>query len=244
MAKAPAIQFYVKDWLSDPELKMASHSTKGIWIDALCYMWESAERGLLSGTKEQLIRMLGATEHDFNLFMEEASTFEFANIESSNGNVTIINRRIYQEYKDKQNTRLRVQRCRDKQKGNGDGNKGVTPSSPTPPPTPPTKTYKATSINTIFDFWNEQEIIKHRDLEKYRPNINSALKKYTEEEIITAMKNYVAVYRDEASWWTHKWNIRDFLQRGLDRFCADNFCLSDYIKDGQKKSPWDDSSLL
>ena len=100
------------------------------------------------------------------------------------------------------------------------------------------------SINTIFDFWNEQEIIKHRDLEKYRPNINSALKKYTEEEIITAIKNYVAVYRDEASWWTHKWNIRDFLQRGLDRFCSDNFCIGDYVKDGQKKTPWDDSSLL
>ena len=101
-----------------------------------------------------------------------------------------------------------------------------------------------TILKNIFDFWNEQEIIKHRDIEKYRPNINSALKKYTEEEIITAIKNYVAVYRDEASWWTHKWNIRDFLQRGLDRFCSDNFCMGDYVKDGQKKTPWDDSSLL
>jgi len=135
MAKAPAIQFYVKDWLSDPELKMASHSTKGVWIDMLCFMWESSERGLLRGTKEQLIRMLGATERDFDLFIEEAKTLQFADVTICNENVTVINRRIHQEYKDKQNTRLRVQRHRAKQKSNTD----VTLSSPSPSPSPTTK---------------------------------------------------------------------------------------------------------
>lgn len=132
MAKAPAIQFYVKDWLSDPELKMASHSTKGIWIDMLCFMWESSERGLLRGTKDQLVRMLGATEIDFDLFIQEAKTLQFADVTICNKNVTVKNRRIYQEYKDKQNTRLRVKRYREKQKCNSD----VTPSSPSPSPSP------------------------------------------------------------------------------------------------------------
>ena len=39
MGKAPAFQFYARDWLTDPELKMVSYQTKGIWIDLLCIMW-------------------------------------------------------------------------------------------------------------------------------------------------------------------------------------------------------------
>ena len=72
MAKAPAFQFYVKDWLSDPLLRMASHSSKGIWIDLLCFMWESPERGKLEGSINQLMKMVGASTEDFNLFLEEA----------------------------------------------------------------------------------------------------------------------------------------------------------------------------
>jgi len=132
MAKAPAIQFYVKDWLSDPELRMASHSTKGIWIDMLCYMWESSERGKICGTLEQIKKLVSATDEDMDLFLSEAKTLQFCDVTICNKNVTVINRRIHQDYKDKQNTRLRVKRFREKQKGNAD----VTPSSPSPSPSP------------------------------------------------------------------------------------------------------------
>ena len=133
--KAPAIQFYVKDWLSDPELRMASHSTKGIWIDMLCYMWESSERGKLCGTIEQIKKLVSASDEDMDLFLSEADTLRFCDVTICNKNVTVINRRIHQDYKDKQNTRLRVKRFREKQKGNAD----VTPSSPSPSPSPTTK---------------------------------------------------------------------------------------------------------
>jgi len=116
VAKAPAFQFYVKDWLSDPELRMASHSTKGIWIDLLCFMWESSERGLVSGTIKQLEKLVGATDEDFTLFMTEIKTLRFGDVTECNKIVTIKNRRIYGEYKDKQNTRLRVARQRETKK--------------------------------------------------------------------------------------------------------------------------------
>lgn len=100
------------------------------------------------------------------------------------------------------------------------------------------------SVKIIFDHWNEQEIIKHRDMEKFRSNINSALKKYSEEEIVSAINNYSSVLHDDDSWWTHSWNLRNFLTRGLDRFCKDSFKYGEYVKIVGRKSPLDDDNLL
>jgi hypothetical protein len=41
------MQFYPGDWMKDPNLRRCSHAAKGVWIDILCLMWESEERGVL-----------------------------------------------------------------------------------------------------------------------------------------------------------------------------------------------------
>ena len=124
--KAPAFQFYVKDWLCDPQLGMCSHSTKGIWIDALCYMWDAPERGSLSGTTEQLAKLLHCSNGDIEYFIEQASTLHFCDIcVTDNGTVTLRNRRMWREEKDRSNNRIRQQRHRDKQRSHDD----ITPPS-------------------------------------------------------------------------------------------------------------------
>ena len=50
MGKNPAFQFYPKDWLCDPHLKMATWTTKGIWIELICYMWQNKTKGRIQGT--------------------------------------------------------------------------------------------------------------------------------------------------------------------------------------------------
>lgn len=47
MSKLPYMQFYPSDWLNDPALRAVSHTAKGVWIDMLCLMWISPERGAL-----------------------------------------------------------------------------------------------------------------------------------------------------------------------------------------------------
>ena len=127
MGKAPAFQFYVRDWLSDPQLKMASFSTKGIWIDVLCYMWEAPERGIIKGTKEQLSRMIGTNNGDeLTCFIDECKQLRFCDIfVTDNGIITLCNRRMHRDEKDRKNNRIRQQRHRDKQKHNGE----ITPLS-------------------------------------------------------------------------------------------------------------------
>jgi hypothetical protein len=153
MGKNPAFQFYVKDWLTDPALCMASHTVKGIWIDFLCYMWLAPVRGKLTGTVSQLQKLVGASKDDFDDFLNKAQSLNFAhvtlcnkNVPDCNTNVTVINRRMYQDYKNNENTRLRVQRHRKKQDGNAGCNTKVTLSSPTPTPCTPSPRESFTSV--------------------------------------------------------------------------------------------------
>ena len=112
--KAPAFQFYVKDWLCDPQLRMCSHTTKGIWIDLLCLMWEAPERGKLTGTIDQFCKMLSSQNGDFEQFLNDVKSTKFANVTFCNIDITIENRRMLRDEKIKYNTKLRVQKHRRK----------------------------------------------------------------------------------------------------------------------------------
>jgi hypothetical protein len=63
--KVKPMPFDTSDWLRCPELKVLSPDLKGLWMDLLCYMWESVERGVMvkpNGsiyTQEEIVRMLG-----------------------------------------------------------------------------------------------------------------------------------------------------------------------------------------
>lgn len=50
MAKKKKLQkmpFDTSDWLRCPELKVLPPDVRGLWMDMLCYMWESEERGVM-----------------------------------------------------------------------------------------------------------------------------------------------------------------------------------------------------
>lgn len=47
MSKMPAIQFYPADWRKDIAVQSLTYEQKGIWIELLCIMHETEERGRL-----------------------------------------------------------------------------------------------------------------------------------------------------------------------------------------------------
>ena len=142
--KSPSFQFYVKDWLSDLQLRKCQPSTRGIWMDLLCYMWWDGCPGKISATPEELGRMTGSNNGELETFFLDAEKHKFcdvilpqnvtcnADVTKCNIEVTIINRRMYREEKLRENTRLRVQRHRGK-KGS---NEKVTLHPPSPSPSP------------------------------------------------------------------------------------------------------------
>jgi len=79
----PAMPFYVGDWLKDPVIRILSHEERGIWLDMLCLMWESKERGYLTingkpFTDDMLARALSLVNHELTsrlTYFEELALF-------------------------------------------------------------------------------------------------------------------------------------------------------------------------
>ena len=58
MAKAPAFQFYVKDWLADGKVRRLSWEAKGVYIELLALMWNEGHDSL-PDNDEDIAQMLG-----------------------------------------------------------------------------------------------------------------------------------------------------------------------------------------
>ena len=114
--------FYVRDWLSDAELRAASLTSRAIWIDLLCYMWVAHERGTLIGTIKALATMTGSTPEEFALFLDEARRLDFAvvtchgNVTDCHSEVTLQNRRMVRAEKERNGARLRKAKERERKR--------------------------------------------------------------------------------------------------------------------------------
>ena len=71
----------------------------------------------------------------------------------------------------------------------------------------------------VFEEWNRVGVIKHK---KFTPGmgkrIKVAMETYTDKEICSAIRKYGQVVSGEKYYWTHKWTLEEFLQRGLVKF--------------------------
>lgn len=91
--------------------------------------------------------------------------------------------------------------------------------------------------NTIYTFWNAQNIIKHRKLTgKMERKINTTLREYTEEEIKQSIKNYAEILNCDKYWFTYRWTIDEFLSRGLERFLDGKVAKQNHLNENKKES--------
>jgi len=64
--KLPFLKFYVRDWISDQQLRMCSLGARGLWLEMLCLMHDAGRYGYLEThggrpfTNEELVRLTGA----------------------------------------------------------------------------------------------------------------------------------------------------------------------------------------
>ncbi len=72
---------------------------------------------------------------------------------------------------------------------------------------------KNDDIYILFEFWNQQEIIKHRRLtEKMKRHTKARLEDYSIDELKQSITNYKEVLSDNKYYWTHKWTYEDFMK--------------------------------
>lgn len=76
-------------------------------------------------------------------------------------------------------------------------------------------------VESVYEHWNKQEpLITHKSLtKKTAQRTRSALREYTMEEINTSIHNYAQILeRPEVYYFTYRWTLSDFLQRGIEKF--------------------------
>lgn len=87
-------------------------------------------------------------------------------------------------------------------------------------------------VLSVFDYWNAQKIIEHRKLtDKLKRKINGSLKDYSINEIKSAIDNYKFILESPLFYFTYKWNLTDFLQRGLEKFLDLETAKNNYKKE-------------
>ena len=95
----------------------------------------------------------------------------------------------------------------------------------------------STSISNIFNYWNDKNIIKHRELtEDISKAIEKAFKTYKEEEIKTYIDRYAKVIGDKDYFWHYKWTLKDFLNRkdGISAFTDEGSKWVNYCEQSKK----------
>jgi hypothetical protein len=122
--KLPFLQFYPSDYLVDT--RILSLSARGAWVDILCVLHGSSTRGTITFPVRGWSRIMGVSEAEFESAIQEIDSMKVGNvIRCSNGDVTITCRRMLSESITREQTRLRVQNHRNKERNS----KSNTPSN-------------------------------------------------------------------------------------------------------------------
>lgn len=126
MAVLPYMPFYPADWIRDT--RCLSVATRGIWFDILCELWHAPQRGTKTMTIEQWARAVGCSILEFDTALKEMKSQSISDIScDSNGNVTLMSRRMIRDEKEREFNRIRQKNHRDKRLRNGVSNGEITP---------------------------------------------------------------------------------------------------------------------
>jgi len=199
--KRPAFLFYTGDWMKDPALSMCAPSTRGIWVDLLCAMYEQDHdrTGIIQGTLEQLARVCRCNVSELRNALDELEKTGAANVTfplhvtPGNSEITVTSRRLYREHIQRTSTAERVAKHREKRKCNDALSVSVSVSTSKQGKVVEQKevdsqgasTAVSASVDLVFDYW--RVTLKHATAKltpKRRAKIAARLKDgYTVEDI-------------------------------------------------------------
>ena len=92
------------------------------------------------------------------------------------------------------------------------------------------------NVTNIYTHWNNQKVIVHRNIDKYKSAIKAILKDYSEKEIIIAITNYKIIL-DGNYRWDYRWELDKFLKRGIEKFKDLDIAKNNYKDYKQTNTP-------
>jgi uncharacterized protein YdaU (DUF1376 family) len=113
--KLPFMQFYPGDYIRDT--RALSAEAKGVWMDALCFMWDAKERGVLRNTMDGFARMFGVTVDAFDAVLMQFDVNTICDVtRESSGVVTLMSRRMTKEEGTRSGNRWRKVKQREEER--------------------------------------------------------------------------------------------------------------------------------
>lgn len=88
----------------------------------------------------------------------------------------------------------------------------------------------------LLSYWNEQNIVVHQETDNTLRQIEKGLRKFSIDEIKTAIDRYVTIYRDPNYYYKHKWTLPKFLtqKNGVPDFLDEGIRWLNYPDKGTK----------
>ncbi len=94
----------------------------------------------------------------------------------------------------------------------------------------------------VFEYWNSKKIAVHRKMNHdVELELQKALKVYEVDEMKELIDLYATIFepgvpeKDKKYFWTHKWNLYEFLLRGVRKF--DGQSADSYLKRQKVEGP-------
>ena len=94
------------------------------------------------------------------------------------------------------------------------------------------KDIKRNIYKEILEYWNKQEIIKHKKLDDAtKGKINAKIAEgYSQKDIKDAIRTYAVILKNDEYYWSHTWTLKEFLQRGFEKFKDRKIAAENYLR--------------
>jgi hypothetical protein len=120
MGKAPAIQFYPGDYVRDT--RSLNLMAKGAWADILFLGFSKTPQGRISQSLDDWATMFGCDIATAKTVLEAIRKHQVGDVVTQrNGDITVTNRRMYRDWKEREAAKNRAKAYRDRHGGHEQG---------------------------------------------------------------------------------------------------------------------------
>jgi hypothetical protein len=215
MKNPPSFAFYPQDFLADLNIMSMTDKEVGMYIKLLCHCW--IEDGLPINGSSRVV----------DLYFKKSPTVArcFVEIDGKYRNQRLDSEREKQRQWREKCSRGGLHSAENKRVVKGSArvvqlkaNSSLLSSHSS------NKDHKNDLIYTVLETWNAQNIRNLKEgeskiREKTLAKIEAVLKEYPLEVIVKAIENYgEVVHHPESFFFSYKWELLEFLQRGLRKF--------------------------
>lgn len=218
-------KFYGTKFIYDDKLSSLSIEQKALWVTLLCVCSINNKGVLEAYTSAALLRSAGVTfgtkEWKRNQNVIEIFT-KLGMVSTENDRIIVKNWEIYQQ---KNLTGYeRIKKYREK-KRNDNANDNIDDNANDNGRVEKIREDKIRVEKRdyrlrVLSVWNEQDVVSHKSLTKDAQREVDKLcdDRYPLEEIERAIVLYATILKGQEYFWSYKWNLYEFLKRGLKKF--------------------------